>query len=286
MVRALSKDGYRPGDDGGMPYLSVTQLIAPPRQVLLKKRHDDEITEDVSDRVWSLLGQSIHSILEAAEDEQSIAEERLYMEIDGYRIGGMTDLYETNGTLTDFKVTSVWSVILGDHQDWVQQVNLNAALYRHAGFDVNKVQIITILRDWQESKAQVDRNYPQQGVLVLEQPLWTQEEAIEFASERIKQFKNCSDEPDHKLPLCTPEERWRRGDSYAVKKAGNKKATKVAGSMEEAKEIKFTLEKEGKGSFEIEFRPGTDLRCVRYCSAAQFCSYYKTLNVQNLEEVE
>jgi hypothetical protein len=278
MVRALSNDGYRAGDDNGQRYISVTQLINPPRQAILKRRHEEALTEDVSDRIWSLLGQSVHAILEAAETESSIVEERLYMEIDGVRIGGMTDLYE-DGVLTDFKITSVWSVIFGGHDEWAAQTNLNAMLYRNAGFEVKKVQIIAILRDWQESKALTDRNYPQQAVKVIEQPLWTQEECVSFAKKRVELFNSVWDEPDHKLPLCTPEERWRRGDSFAVKKVGNKKATRVADSLEEAEKIKFTLEKEGNGKFEIEARPGQDLRCLRYCVAAPFCSYYKGLNV-------
>jgi hypothetical protein len=287
MFRALSYNGYRPGESGGMPYLSVTQLISPPRKVILRERHSDKITEDVSDRIWSLLGQSVHSILEAAEDESSISEERLYMDIDGYRIGGMTDLYETSGVLSDFKVTSVWSVIMGSHDEWEQQLNLNAGLYRHAGFEVNKVQIIAILRDWQQSKAEVDPNYPQCGVQVIERPLWTQEQVIEFARERIKLFKEAAGKPDHLLPLCSPEERWRRGDSYAVKKAGNKKATKVFDTEEEAKACAFALTKEanGKTTYEVEFRPGQDLRCLRYCEVAQFCSYGRNLQ-QKIEEIE
>ncbi len=56
MFRALSHDGYTPG---AKPFdISVTSLIGPPKIFQLRKRHSEEITEDASDRVWTLLGQS------------------------------------------------------------------------------------------------------------------------------------------------------------------------------------------------------------------------------------
>ena len=62
VVSAVSNDPY---DRGGSDY-TCTELISPVRQVMLRHRHGDEITEDASDRVWSLLGQAVHHILERA----------------------------------------------------------------------------------------------------------------------------------------------------------------------------------------------------------------------------
>lgn len=69
IARAVSNDGYdsgRPKDVDPSRYFTTTTLVAPTRQVHLKRRHADEIEEDVSDRIWSLLGQSVHTILERA----------------------------------------------------------------------------------------------------------------------------------------------------------------------------------------------------------------------------
>jgi hypothetical protein len=88
IVAALENDTYSRGECD----LSVTQLIAPPRQVELRRRHEAELEEDVADRIWILLGKSIHEILEkAAPYGSAITEERLFMEIDGWVISGAFD---------------------------------------------------------------------------------------------------------------------------------------------------------------------------------------------------
>ena len=50
LYNALANDPYVGGGD-----ISITRLIAPPRIVALRKRHEAEIVEDASDRIWSLL---------------------------------------------------------------------------------------------------------------------------------------------------------------------------------------------------------------------------------------
>lgn len=87
LVRAIQNDGYNPGEKTDF---SVTQLISSPRIRVLRKRHWHEIEDDVSDRIYSLLGQSIHTILERAEVSAHV-EERLYAEVDGMTISGQFD---------------------------------------------------------------------------------------------------------------------------------------------------------------------------------------------------
>ncbi len=85
LVRALSFDGYTPGESN----ISTTSLIGPPRIFQLKKRHKDKIEEDVIEKVWSLLGQAAHVVVERAEGRNSITEERLYLTINGWTISGL-----------------------------------------------------------------------------------------------------------------------------------------------------------------------------------------------------
>ena len=59
IVEAVKADNYH--QDG---HISVTGLIQPPRQRQLYERHKDLIVEDVSDRVWMLMGSNVHHILE------------------------------------------------------------------------------------------------------------------------------------------------------------------------------------------------------------------------------
>lgn len=60
VVAAVTNDPYTRGDSD----VSVTQLIAPQYQI--KLRNEVEVVEDAADRIWSLLGQAVHSVLERA----------------------------------------------------------------------------------------------------------------------------------------------------------------------------------------------------------------------------
>ncbi len=61
IVDAVANDDYSRGNAD----ISVTSLISPPRQVALLGQHYDELTEDVSDRIYSLFGKAIHKIIES-----------------------------------------------------------------------------------------------------------------------------------------------------------------------------------------------------------------------------
>ena len=44
--------------------ISVTQLIDAPQIRMLKMKHKDELVEDASDKLWALLGTTMHTVLE------------------------------------------------------------------------------------------------------------------------------------------------------------------------------------------------------------------------------
>jgi hypothetical protein len=88
VYNAVRADDYTRGECD----LSVTQLISPPRIVELRRRHEQELEEDASDRIWLLIGKVAHGILErAAPSGAAFTEERLFIDIDGWRISGAFD---------------------------------------------------------------------------------------------------------------------------------------------------------------------------------------------------
>lgn len=270
VFRALSHDGYMAGTRKAD--ISVTTLIGPPKINQLKKRYADQIVEDASDRVWAMLGQSVHKVVELAAGEKDLTEKRLYKEINGWTLTGQTDLYEVEkGVISDYKVTSVFSFLLGGKIEWEAQLNLNAMLWREYGYSPKKLQIVAILRDWQASKAKFDRDYPQCQMLIVDIPMWDNEEVIRYATERIKLHQAAAVMPDDTIPACEPKERWAKPDTFAIKKDGNKKAAKVCETLEEAQQLLPTY----GPKHSIETRAGGDMRCERYCSVAPFCHYYK-----------
>lgn len=293
IFNALSKDTYVGGGD-----TSATKLIAPPRIVALRKFHENEIEEDASDKIWSLLGNATHRILELAASEHIKAEQRLYIPIEGihlsdgpmvWKLSGQPDAYDTTDfSISDYKVTSVWSVLFGEKPEWIAQVNLQAMLHRHAGDRVDKGSIIAIIRDWSKRKAAYEKDYPPVAIKVIPIPLWSQEEAMEYAKKRVKLHQKAqldyiaSGKDANVLPLCTEEERWYRGASWAVKRIHNKfgkvnkKADRLCKTKAEAEQwIIDNAANAPKGTsyIEPEERKGENIRCIDYCDVAKFCPF-------------
>ena len=112
----------------------------------MNEQHYEELTADISERIWILLGQSVHTILERASEnrEDTLTEERMYAEVSGWRISGQTDSISLeDNTLKDYKVTSAWTVMnaLKDEKpEWVQQLNCYGWLAKQAGKTIKPVK--------------------------------------------------------------------------------------------------------------------------------------------------
>lgn len=264
IVRAVSNDPY----DRGRSDFTVTQLVGPPRLRVLRKRHAHEITEDAADRIYSLVGQSVHTILERAAMEGALAEKRLYMIVDGLTIGGQLDHYVfVDGTLSDYKVTSIWADL--NKPDWLMQLNFLALLLQENGHAVRKLEIAAIYRDWSKVRAKADPDYPQLPVALAPFPLWTQAEASDMLRQRIAVHLAA----EVVLPDCTDEERWLRDAQWAVTKPGAKRASAVF-------PIKGMAEADAKNrgaAYIVEHRPGVNVRCESYCPAADWCEQWQGL---------
>ena len=155
VVDSLTKNNYSRGSSNR----SITQLIDSPRIRILRAEHDAEMTEDASDKVWSVLGTAVHNMFEdAVSEKEHISEERLFIEQDGWEISGAIDLQETESDgsviVSDYKCTSVWSVMYGK-AEWANQLNAYAWLVRHVKkVPVSSCQIVAVLRDWKLSELQ------------------------------------------------------------------------------------------------------------------------------------
>lgn len=267
IVAAVANDPYNAGPSD----ISVTKLITSPYQRQLLRKHSEDLEEDVSQRIWSLLGQSVHTILERAYPAgRGIAEERLYTQVNDWTVSGQMDVLE-DGILSDFKVTSVWSYIMGGKEEWTQQLNLLKVLCdqrleetEDERYRVEKLQIVAIFRDWQESK--VGNEYPESQVAVIPVELWPKDVAMDFLRERVASHQNQDPDP------CTNEERWYRGEQWALMKEGRKTAVRLFDAQDKATEAeKEAKEKDKKSKFFVIHRPGSYARCERYCLAAKHC---------------
>ena len=278
LVAAIMNDPYSFKGDR-----STTSLIKPPRIYQLYKRHDLEMEEDVSDCIWRLIGNNTHHILERAGKlivtakhifgQEIVVEKRYYANLLGWDIGGQIDLYEAVvGRITDWKVTSVWSVMHGIKPEHVQQLNINAYLMHKNGVSsIRQLWIVAILRDWSKHKVEYGTDYPKCQVVVQDIKLWPYLETKKFIEKRIRLHQESESMSDDKLLPCTDAERWKRDDKYAVMKKGGKRALRLLNSQEEAE---AWIKNNGRGD-RIDFREGSFLRCEDYCVAAPFCNQWQ-----------
>lgn len=264
LVDAVRNDGY---DKGGADF-SVTELISPPRIAKLKRQHGNNIVEDASDRIFSLFGQAIHTILQRAASGRYIIETRYSVEHDGAKVSGQIDLFDREtSTLQDWKITSRYATQDGPKPEWIAQGNLNRYLLWKNGIQAEAIQYIALFRDWSKmAVARGTRGYPQRQVQVLNLPIWPIEKVQGYLSERISLHR----EADFRLPMCTPEERWSKPARYALMKKGRKRAVKLYDTKEEAVEAGI---KAGTVDHRVEDRPGEETRCLYFCPVVAWCDF-------------
>ena len=278
IINAVHNDNY----SRGKATISATGLLQPPRIRLLAQEHYDKLTIDVSDEIWKLLGQSVHTILERANEnsEDIITEQRMFATVNDWTVSGQTDSIDVkSNTLKDYKVTSVWSIVSALNEgkvEWEQQLNIYAYLYKqNTGKTIYQLNIIAIARDWNKNQyLRSGGDYPPSPVTVLNIDLWSDEEQEAFIKQRVSIHQEA--EVDYlindKLPLCTDEERWRRKDTYRVEKKGRKTAVRVLDTQEEADEY-IGGHKDSKLLKVVEAK-GECVRCANYCDVAEFCNQY------------
>ena len=251
------------------------------REAILRRRHDDEIESDASEMIWAIFGTAVHSILESAEETDSqLKENKLEVEMpNGYTLSGVFDLYDDEtGTVTDYKTASCWKVAFDDWKDYRDQVLIYCWMLRQIGFDAKRGQIVAMLKDHSKSKAKRGEQPP----LPVYQIGWDFDDEDfakieEYLIGKFAQIEEAEKLPDHMLPMCSEEDRWTRGEEWAVLKRGNKRAKKVfrPGTYENPEKAAEEYAHELGTGFMVEHRPGLDAKCMDYCSAAPFCNYWR-----------
>lgn len=275
MVNFITQRGFEPKENT----IRVTHLLQGIREVWLSRRHYDEIVVDVSDMIWAMFGTALHKILEESEEKSyQIKEARLSEKVGGLTLSGAFDLYDgKTKQVVDYKTCSVWKVIFGDIENWKQQIYVYSWLLIKAGFEVKGGKVIALMKDHSIGKARREASYPPHPVQVFSFAYTEKEhtETEKFIREKMLEFERYKETPDDELPVCTEEERWYSGTKYAVKKGKNKTALRVLDSMEEAEQ--WMQDNEQRGGTHVEVRIGENRKCLDYCSAREFCSFYKSL---------
>lgn len=256
VVDAVLSDPYTGGGD-----ITVTKLIDAPQIRALGSAHKDEIVTDVSERVWSLLGQAVHTVLERAGLRQHgvVAEERLYAEVNGWSLSGQADVIDLDsGSIRDYKVTTVYKA-KGNHA-WNRQLNVLRWLAMQNGYKINKLEIIAIFRDWRKTEAQNNPEYPQAAIQAIDIPIWPDDALEQYIDERMLMHQAAAS--GEAVP-CSDEERWKDPDKWAIVKPGGARALRVLSEAPNPKDVPV--------GYEVQHRPGTYKRCEHYCDVSAWC---------------
>jgi len=298
LVKAVENDSYSMGDADK----SVTGLLQPARQAALRELHADEVTEDASDRVYALYGQIVHKILEQAGEQSrnAINEERLFADVQGFSgepawtISGQTDTLtltedQRSWVITDYKFVTAWKFKRDKFdpdtpvmpEEYEQQLNMYAHLLRENGFKVDALKIVAMYRDWLIASAERDQSYPQNIAQTHDVRLWDEEEAKWFIEDRVRAHQEAIATSSYNvddLVECTDDERWAKSPTHALKTNANSgRARKLFDSEEAAFEYAEDPANKMKTGWVVEYRPGENVRCQRYCNVQQFCSQWQNL---------
>ena len=292
IVRAIQNDSYT---KGGADF-SVTELIKPPQIRRLWNEHEEDISIDVRDEMFKLLGTAVHSILDSAPkcdmcdgaglvhdhdtepcdscdgtgviDDGKIREKRFYADHNDTTISGAIDLIDpTHGSMvvTDYKVTSAYSVKKGLKEDWERQLNLYAWLLRQNGITATKLQIVAICRDWMKSRVG-KYDYPDSMVVVLSVPIWRDGRQDDYVDQRVRVHTQESTLP------CTPEERWARGAYQVNPQHSGGGRPRSFDTLQDATDY---INKQRTGSYSIKDGNAKYVRCESWCEVAPFCPQWK-----------
>lgn len=265
IVRAISNDSYtKSGAD-----FSCTELLQPPQIARLRNEHAGEIQEDASERIWSLLGSAVHSVIEraAVDNNDVLSETTLITTLNDKTIKGAFDsLTISKSELNDYKVTTVWKLIGGGCPvEWEQQVNIYRwMLHREKNIDVKQAAVIAILRDWSIREAARRPDYPQAQAVRIEVPLWPLEVTETFVSNRLAMHTAAEVQP------CSDADIWAKPSKWAVMKKGRASAVKLFDDQRLAEEFAGSL-----SGHTVEYRPGQATRCESYCPVAEFCQQWQ-----------
>lgn len=224
--------------------LTASMIAGLLRQNLLKERHN--YFEKPDDGAFRLHGQSFHGIMENHADKNALSEERLTIQVDGIRVGGIPDEYFEE-TLRDWKTIGVYTAkmllkngVEKERPDWIVQLSIYRWLLESHGFPVKKCEVFCFVRDHRAYEAKRQKDYPPIFFTLPVRPI-SLEETNKLVAEAVSEWKRCQSIPDNELPKCPESQLWEKN--------------------------------------------GERLRCSTYCPCAKWCSQYAQWKASKAEEV-
>ena len=252
-----------------MDRLSVTDAIDEPLPRILFTNHWDDIVRDYSDLITMVQGTALHSRYELCADDDEEAEVKLEEKFDDITLVGKADSI-FDDTILDVKQTGVY----GEKyrlDKWTKQLNMYAWMWGKRGRDVKKLVVDIWYRDW-KIKNTSWRDYPPIPYRLLELPLWTPEEQLEYVKDRVEvhlAYEVHDNVADYRNK-CSVKQRGIRYECYKNK---NKTPSKVGDTITEMQDWIDAEEKKGT---KVTVRSSEPVFCMRYCKARSVCPFVKS----------
>jgi hypothetical protein len=288
---------------------SATELYRPCYQRRVELLHKDEIVRPPAKQLFAMMGSALHYYIAKLFMESKYpytVEQRWFNQVDDKKLSGTPDMYDhKDGIIYDWKLTGTWA-FSGNKDEYIYQLNTLAWLARKNGKKVTGLCNIILGRDWHWRRAKNENDYPDEPVMAIWQPVWSDEKIEAFIRARITMHEQAAKLDPKDIPLCTKEERWERGKEFRVVPKGQKKSRRNRPTYEEAelwiadnkpeepekphnpndddpaiaKHYKDLMKKYKRSlktweSFEILEKPGELVRCEEYCNARPWCRLYK-----------
>lgn len=291
--RFLTTDTY---DGGSMTDISATRLIDSPRISRLRSEYSHEIVEDAKRRIAAALGTSFHKLMEEYAPDDWVVEERFYATIKDKIISGQIDALEpieknkakkifgkdvpNPVVVQDWKVITAFKAKTG-MADYERQGNIYAHLVRKNGYTPISFVIWALIKDFKESEAQRNIEYPQLPIMKYEYPLWDEKKIEEYIEQRVD--LHFSEE----MPECSEEEMWTTATKWEAKKKGHSRPTKLFDEEREA--YSWIADQDHRATrgttyedWYISKRASSRRRCEgNWCNVAEYCDQFKKWKADN-----
>jgi hypothetical protein len=212
-----------------MNIITASEMADSNKQIILKKRHNNECTADVSSLINMVYGSMFHNWAEIAIKklinnneklkDRYIIEKRLNCEIDNISISGKFDIYDVETkTLYDYKTNTIagYKSSPNGKLNYIIQTNIYKWLLEKSGYEVNDIKLINILKDWRPSESKKEKNYPNINIVEHSVILWSADFVNEWIKQRVKSYKEDLLKSDDDIEKCS--ETWgdKRCKDYCI----------------------------------------------------------------------
>ena len=222
----LSRDTYDHDDS-----ISATTLLKPIREIIAIKNCSDQLTIDIADKIWAVVGTACHAMREQIDYPGLQKEKRFYSKINGVKISGKFDtldalkhfpcLPNNNGrgfelVINDLKTTTVWNIKKGNFIDWTQQLSIYKLILYHNKINTYDWGVISaLIRDWTYSDEQKIAGCQLQNIPLELMPMEETHQLIEWKIDNIKPYLECAD--INTMPLCSENDRQKYNGKICLK---------------------------------------------------------------------